>query len=459
MMRPFLRALAAAALIVLSAPAWSAGKAPSPAVAEAGIAEAQALMQRGKFQEAMAVLQPLVEGGAVDANAVFSYGLATIGAAQRPGAGEEEREALLDTAIAAFHAMLVRRPELIRVRLELARALFLKGEDTLAKRHFEQVLAGQSPPAVAANVQRFLRIIRARRRWSVRFGFAIAPDSNLNTASGTRTIYLDFGGQRLPFTREGDISRKSGIGVSIWNGGEYQYPLSDRWRLRAGAETSVREYKGGAFDRHSASTYLGPRWLIGPRTEASALATVRREWTDGKPETDQFGVRLEAKHRLAPRLALHGGAGLRRRNCRDCNWMDGPVGEVSFGANWVALPTLRVGGNAGWSWSRANVEHWRSDGPRIGIGATLALPLGFTVGANASMQRTEYQGSGFAHRTIDRKPREDRTQTLSLSVHNRAVTVLGFSPRLSVINEQRETNAQTLDYERNRAELSFVRLF
>ena len=69
------------------------------------------------------------------------------------------------------------------------------------------------------------------------------------------------------------------------------------------------------------------------------------------------------------------------------------------------------------------------------------------------------RAGGSAHRTIDREPREDKTRTLSLSVHNRAVTVLGFSPRLSLVNEQRETNAQALDYERNRAELSFVRQF
>ena len=57
------------------------------------------------------------------------------------------------------------------------------------------------------------------------------------------------------------------------------------------------------------------------------------------------------------------------------------------------------------------------------------------------------------------KPRRDRTQTLSLSVHNRAVTVLGFSPRVSLVREERGTNAQTLDYDRNCAELSFVRQF
>ena len=81
------------------------------------------------------------------------------------------------------------------------------------------------------------------------------------------------------------------------------------------------------------------------------------------------------------------------------------------------------------------------------------------MGLNASLQRSEYQGRGFAHSTIDRKPRKDETQTLSTSVHNRAVTVLGFSPRLSLVREERETNAQALDYTRNRAELSFVRQF
>lgn len=38
------------------------------------------------------------------------------------------------------------------------------------------------------------------------------------------------------------------------------------------------------------------------------------------------------------------------------------------------------------------------------------------------------------------------------------MTVFGFSPRFSFVNEQRETNGQALDYQRNRGELSFVRL-
>ena len=371
----------------------------------------------------------------------------------------EARDEKLDEAIAAFRSVLVDRPELVRVRLELARAFFLKEEDTLARRHFEQVLAGRPPPPVVANIQRFLSTMRARRRWEAHFGAAIAPDSNLNAASGERTIFLDFLGQRLPFTRQGDIAPKSGLGLLVWSGGEYQYPLGPRWRLRSGANTSIREYKGGDFDRYSLSAHLGPRRLIDARTEASLLATVDRQWTAGVPETDRFGLRLEGDHRLTPRLSMFARANAARLNCRDCNHLDGPEGNVLLGATWAALPILRLSGNTGWNWSRTNSEHWRNQGPQASLGATLALPAGFTVGLRASLQRTEYQGSGFAHNTIDRNPREDETQTLSASVHNRAFTVLGFSPRLSLVREERDTNAQALDYKRNRAELSFVRQF
>ena len=134
--------------------------------------------------------------------AMFRKGMTAL-AASRQARTEEERDALLDEAIAAFRKALVANPGLVRLRLELARAFFLKGEDTLAKRHFEQVLAGNLPAPVAANIVRFLRIIRARRRWEARFGVSVAPDSNLNTASGTRRIWLDTPFGRLPFTRQG----------------------------------------------------------------------------------------------------------------------------------------------------------------------------------------------------------------------------------------------------------------
>ena len=149
-----------------------------------------------------------------------------------------------------------------------------KGKDGLAREHFERVLAGKPVAAVPVNIGRFLNAIRARRRWSGSFGFSFAPDSNIGAVSEEEIIYI----HGLPFHRDADTSATSGIGAALWGGGEYQHPLSDRLRLRAGADASRREYGGRDFDQTFLSGHAGPRWLVGKDTEVSLLASVRQRW-------------------------------------------------------------------------------------------------------------------------------------------------------------------------------------
>ena len=133
---------------------------------------------------------------------LFRIGMQSLTAGQQTDDDDARRE-LYDRAIAAFRLILVNRPELVRVRLELARAFFLKGQDGLARRHFELVLAGGVPPPVAANIRRFMTAMQTRKRFTGYFGAAVAPDSNLNAASESEIIYIDTTIGRLPFTRQG----------------------------------------------------------------------------------------------------------------------------------------------------------------------------------------------------------------------------------------------------------------
>ena len=143
--------VAIAACLVLSAPAWARRTSPShrPLPRYPGIAESRSLIQEGKYDEALAILRPLARGREVDGSVLFQIGLAATGASQQSGLADDQRRALLDEAIGAFRTMLIDRPGLVRVRLELALAFFLKGENDLSRRHFEHVLAG-NPPAPAA---------------------------------------------------------------------------------------------------------------------------------------------------------------------------------------------------------------------------------------------------------------------------------------------------------------------
>ncbi len=390
-----------------------------------------------------------------DLSALFDEGMAAVEAA---GTAEgDERESLLDEAIAAFREMLVADPALVRVRLELARVFFLKGEDRLAKRHFERVLAGEVPREVAANVRTFLIQIRARRRWDLHAGFSLAPDTNIGATSDERVIYINVGGARLPFTRDAEDLTTSGIGVSIWTGGEYQVPLRDRLRLRAGANASRREYEGNLFDQTFLTGHAGLRWLVSRRTEASVLASVQRRWSAGAPDHDALGGRLEIGHRFTRRVTANVRASWHDRSYRTRDYLDGPVADISLGGSAVITPTVRAEAALGWGRERPETERWRHERRWVRSGVTVALPRGFTVGASAELRETGYEGNWFPHTAGE--PREDRTRSFRASVHNRALAWKGFSPQVSVVNETRKTNAQLYDYERTGGELRFVKLF
>ena len=426
---------------------------PSPWVAVLAAAAAWVLLASAAYaQEA-----PPQRDARLDL--LFHVGMTALAEAEQTDDEEEAREELYDRAIAAFRLILVNRPELIRVRLELARAFFLNGQDGLARRHFELVLAGGVPPVVAVNIRRFLNVMQTRKRFTGYFGAAVAPDSNLNAASESEIIYIDTAFGRLPFTREGDFGAQSGLGLSVWGGGEYQHPLGERLRLRVGADLAQREYGGGDFDQLFLAAHTGPRWIASPRTEISLLATAQRQWLGSHPYTDETGVRLELDRRLTARLWARGTAAYRERDHQQRDFLDGPVVDFTATFAWTPAPVLRVHVTVGYERDHAALEHWRSLSRWLRVGTSLALPFGFTLGTSAQARRTHYEGSGAPHLTLNRKPRFDRTRTFTLSVLNRAVTLFGFSPQIAVIHEARLTNAQAQDYDRNRAELRFVRQF
>ena len=449
---PFLCALAAGVFLLLAAPTSNAAvNPPSPAPDVSG---AQALVKAGKFKEALTVLRPLARGRTVEANVLFLIGLAATGASQQPDLADDEREALLDEAIATLHTMLIDRPGLVRVRLELARAFFLKGEDSLARRHFERVLAGKPVAPVVANVQRFLAEIRARRRWTMYLGAAMSPDSNIGGASDEQIIYIN----DLPFRRDAEELTTSGIGVSVWTGGEYQHPLGDRLRLRLGGDLSRQDYGGRKFDQTFVSAHIGPRWLVDKDTDVSLVASARRRWTGTAPSYDDLGVRVEAGRRLTPRIRVSGRASWYHRDYLTRDFLDGPILDFTLGGSWVILPILRADGAAGYARERPKSERWRNASRWLRLGVSVALPLGFNVGGSGELRWTDYEGNWFPF-TRDGAPREDRTRILRATVHNRAFTLFGFSPQLVVTNEARDTNAQLYDYKRTRAELRAVRQF
>ena len=423
--------------------------------ARVSIGTARALIKIGRFNEALIILRALTERGETETDVLFLIGLAATGAAQKPGVTEDDRETLLNAAIAAYRSILVHEPGLVRVRLELGLAFFLKEEDDLARRHFERVLAGQPPALVVANVTKFLRVMRARRRWNGYFGFSLAPDTNINAASDAQFIYI----RGLPFRRAAQVVASSDIGVVGWGGAEYQYPLAERWRLRAGFDVNHREYKGGQFDQTFVQGHVGPRWFLSQTTEMSLLASASQRWWGGSPFNYDFGARLEVEHRFSRGLRASGRATWQDRKYQQNPGLAGPVMVFSLGTSYVLFPTVQVNGLVGFLQQDSRWDRWDSQGYWFRVGTNVALPWGFTVGLSSEFRWTDYKSGWFPFIADNTARRADRTRILQATLLNRALTVYGFSPQVSFSNQLRESNAQAFDYQRNLVELRWVRQF
>lgn len=460
----FAPGLLAALAVLLFSPAASAEQQDGTLVtpentvaADTQTETAGALLQQGEWEAAFAILRSRTVQDPQARSLLFETGIAALGAAHDPALAEAERGALLDISIAAFRAILAADPELLRVRLELARAFFLKRQDWLAKRQFERVLAGSPPDAVSANVNRFLTEIRARRRWVAYGGFALAPDTNIGAAPAqeAREINTPFG--RFPFTP--DDKPTSGVGVAVWAGWEYQAPLGETMRLRVGGDISRREYKGSRFDTMTLGGHIGPRWLIGQRTEASLLALARRRWQASETSYDELGFRLEGQHNPGPRTLLTFSASVRDRTWKAAadRDRDGPVVGFTFGTRYQATSNLLLNAVFLWERDRPDRASLRNRSYGLTLGASQDLPRGFTLGLNGSLSWAQYEERGFV--TTDDKRRGDRTSSLSLDLTKRDLTIGGLSPRLTIGHTWRNTNAVFQDYKRTFGEISFVRQF
>ena len=415
--------------------------------------------EAGQYRQALKVLSSIVQTRENRVEVLFLVGLASVGEAQKTS-DESKKAILLAQAVEAFHTILITNPDLLRVRLELARAFFLQENDSLAREHFERVLAGNPPQPVVANIDRFLQVIKARRRWDASMGFRLVSDSNFNAEASDKTILINFLGTELPF-QEDSAPPQSGFGIQISGSAEYRTPVTDRLKLRFGVSATNTAYPGSESDRTVLTFYSGPKYALSRDHDVSLLAVTTLDAQDNAPSR-RFGLRAEGGHSLGFRTYLRTHLGVHRKtHTRDGqSHLDGNEYEAGANVTFRLSPTVNVDG--GLSFSRSAPKGAPASRRRTVVGEagiSTLLPSGFTVGFSGSLADTKYAGMPGGVPTRDSLPRSDSTKSLQAKLLHRDFTLFGFSPELAVAHERLDTNAQAANYQRNRAWINLVRQF
>ena len=448
----------------------------------AAIAATERLLGRGRAVEAMTIIRPIAEARPDVEQATFSMGLAALAiadAAVRAGGKPKQNPAkeLYDLAIKSFRGMLVKDPSRLRVRLELGRALFQRGNCTkppanlvkhllgddcwAAEQHFLRVLGADVPSQVVLNIRRFIQICRARKRASGSLSLALAPDTNVNTSTSAQTVNI-FG---LPFQLDDQARAKSGIGVVGAIGTEVQRPLPmPRWLpvaasvLRVGGSIYRRDYSGGSFDDSNYGIYAGPRF-ISNKGQMSVLFQADRRAVNGRPYSRQYGLRVEGVRLVKRKVWVGGSFETSRQTALS---VDGPIGNPGLSwngqsfANYSLLPSLSLRFMGGLGREKTDRFSTRHRSRWVGLMGTYDLPFGFSLTAAQQLFLTQ-----FDQRTALFGPEPPRTRLWfsRLAFHNRLIQFMGFSPSISLIREDRHANISLYSYTRYRVEGGFVRVF
>ena len=291
----------------------------------------------------------------------------------------------------------------------------------------------------------------------MRFGVALAPDSNISSRSEEGTILIDTSFGRLPFTFRGDDRPTSGIGLGGLGRRRISISACNPLALAHGRRPLAPGIPVGRIRPDVPGRPCGPRWLFSRSTEASLLASARQSWLSDEPDYYDLGFRLSGGHRIDRRTTTSFNASWHDRRYAGRPWLDGPLVDAAAGLGWVATPTIRLNGAAGWGLQRTKRENERNTSRWIRAGVTGLLPWGFTVGGSGTVRWTGYEGNSLF--VLGGGARRDRTYSVRLNVLNRAFALRGFSPQLSVVHEWRRSNAQLHDYRRTFGEMRLVRLF
>ena len=212
--------------------------------ADADMQKAQELMNQGKPREAFALLDPLEDARAGDAEFDYLLGISAL------DSGKPDRATL------AFERVLAVNPNFAGARLDMARALFQLGDLPRAKTEFEAVL-GQNPPDQARSViTQYLDAIekadKAKNRHIAGYlEFVLGKDDNVNNSTSIGTINVPALGN-LPFTLNPTNIKTGDNFKTIAGGIDFAYQLRPNLGFFAGGD--VRERWNFTQDRFNSGS-------------------------------------------------------------------------------------------------------------------------------------------------------------------------------------------------------------
>ncbi|WP_157821258.1 porin family protein [Mariprofundus ferrinatatus] len=355
-----------------------------------------------------------------------------------------------NSAIKFYRAMLERDPAVLRVRLDLARALFMVGDTEASQHHFQRVLGEPGlPEGVRKNVLLFINQIE-RLTFSQILSFEILGDSNVNQATASEAVII--GGRRFVLSPTARQQSGKGIGVN-WQG-QYRFGESRQFSLRG-----VLEHQNHPSANQYNLTYLmglaGWTMQWSPGHSTSFEAGWHGAFYGGRNLFDGAAFRISDLYRTISGWTLNPAIESKQLRYPNYPLRDG-------WQHWLTLDISRAtasgvmwntGASIGQNKARDKIYNFISSGAKAGVSAELPLKL------NASLMLDYLETRYSLADPFFGKKRQEKKQSIELAITPLALSVGGFAPRVVLGHVDNRCNIDLYRYQRTYGKVAFVRDF
>jgi tetratricopeptide (TPR) repeat protein len=351
-------------------------------------------------------------------------------------------------AVRIFRGLLTRNPSLTRVRLELARALFLAQDYDAARYHFELVLGGDLPEGARDNVFAYLRAIYAR---TTRFNLTavIGPDSNPTFATSAQTIQI--GGNS--YILNPDARARSAIGLVALAQGRFVFGEENRNFVRAAAE--VRQFPGSYADFGYLEATLGRSFVTGESIWTTEAGPLGSQYQDRELYRGAL-VRLTHARPIGERFLSQAFASWRRLDYNQrFDYLSGNQGWLGTTLRYAIDPTSGTWISAALGINDAAERPYSYDAVEGAIGYVKELPSRLNAQVRVAASRVGYDAADPLFGAV----RVDRLVRVDVELTARNWSFHGFAPMLLAGASWNDSSIPIYTYRRNYVSVGITREF
>ncbi|WP_216364338.1 porin family protein [Pantoea coffeiphila] len=358
-----------------------------------------------------------------------------------------------DRAIAEYRAALALKADFLLAKLELARTLFLDGQDREADRAFAEILASfdssdTRTAGVSKTITAFREALEQRQAWSgaISFGPEWSDNINRTTASRTCLFATDDG---FCFYERVIPEAISSTGTAFDASVQRRIPVYQHHGLYIRSQLFGTQYRTqGTYNETTFNAQAGYSFRKG-RQQIAIAPTFEYYEQSNHALYGAWGAHAEWTYLLSAASMFKLEGDYRDRHFRQQGYAENlNGGQTSYWATYYHSVSegITLFGGVDFTDSDARSEYngYRQKGVRLGVSAE--LPAGFQATLFTALRKRDYD----VYNPLIEEQRLDREQNYVLVVKAQEWKIAGFVPMLIARHNKVKSNVDWLySYDRN----------